>query len=247
LFCVQNPHFDCGEVADAFTGWSNLKRSHEARVEWIKQHLCSMLRIGIPLSTDSNAVAESQDFELETVLGFEERALVKGWDVGTSWTRFKKLNELTDDYRAIESETPDESIAGEALDFGTILESKLSPIERVPRDQLVLEFQQIAARIIAELDCILLELDRNKPTAGFPPIAWHNVWWYFVDKYDGLRLRLRLDEPWCETDHALADRIAQFYPQYTGVSRPSIYRRRSHLTTKCEEIIVGHVYDHFGH
>jgi hypothetical protein len=238
IFSTRFPQLDCQEVARDFTGWSDLKRSQDDRVKWIKEHLRSMIEIGIPLSPGSIAVDESKAFVPERYLGFEERALVKGWDVNKSWQRFKRQNELSDEYLGIEVDGADERVASEAVDFGIISESKLLPIDRVPSRKTDLELRELGAMISKELNGILNEVHQDNPTAGFPPIAWHKVWWYFTDKYTGLQLRLQLEEPCCETDQALAERIVAHYNGYVGINRLSVQRRRTQLSESCEAALI---------
>jgi hypothetical protein len=237
LFCTHNPELDCAQIAVRFD-WSDLKRSQEVRIQWIKEHLTSMIKQGVPLSINSRAVAESAELVLDNYFGFDERALVKGWDINKSWIRFKKHNEVGGAYRWLNVDGGEEGIAHEGIDFGLVPESKLIPIPPVPEGQMDLEFRELAVEITAELDSILNDLDRQKPTAGYPPIAWHNVWWHFAEMFSALHLNLRLDDPCCETDQLLAERISQNYAGYVGINRLKVQRRRTRLTDNCQATVI---------
>lgn len=238
-FCRLNPGLDIDQVAADFTGWNNLKRSKSDRVDWIKLQLRSMKEIGIPLPLESIAISEAVACETRTLLGFEERALIKRWDVKRSWNAFKNQQEINDEFVCVRDNDADDDVSAEAVDFGVISESKLVSYDPLPEGQRTLEVTELAAAIGQLLNSILDDFSQRKPQAGYNPIAWHSAWWHFTDKYSGMPLRLRLEEPCCDTDQVLADHIQQHYGEFPGVNRLAIQRRRTQLTEKCEgELII---------
>jgi len=246
-FCRLNPDLGIGGLAEHFTGWNNLKRSLEERVEWIKLNLGSMLYVGIRLPADSIAVQEVSALAIESTIGFEERALIKKWDVRKSWNAFKRQQELTDNFLCVQDTDADDDVSAESFDFGVISESRLQSFDpRLPEGQILLEMNELALAVTEILESVLDDLDRHKSGAGYVPIAWHNVWWHFTDKYSGMPLRLRLEDPPCETDHLLADHILQHYAAVAGINRLSVQRRRTQLTANGDKAIFVAVMDYMG-
>jgi hypothetical protein len=237
-FCRLNTDLDIDQVAADFTGWNNLKRSKSDRIDWIKLHLRSMNEIGIPLPPESLAVREAASCETSTVLGFEERALIKGWDVKRSWNAFKKQQEINDEFVCVQENEASDDVSAEAVDFGVVSESKLVSYDPLPEGQRTLEVTELAVSIGELLNSILDDFSQKKPQAGYNPIAWHSAWWHFTDKYSGMPLRLRLEEPCCDTDQVLADHIQEHYAEVPGVNRLCIQRRRTQLTEKCEGALI---------
>ena len=84
------------------------------------------------------------------------------------------------------------------------------------------------------------ELHRHKPSDGYRPVAWHNVFWNLVSEYERLRLALETHAPFHDTDQALAAHIAMHYPEVTSTSRPVVVRRRQRLYAECvQKIQIG--------
>jgi hypothetical protein len=245
-FCRLNPALDTEQVAESFTGWSGLKRGKPELVTWVTDHLASMVEIGIPLPGDSLAVREASSVKHEQILGFEERALIKKWDVKKSWNAFRKQQGILAGFVCID-ESADDDVAGESTDYGIISESRLLVHNPLPDGQKLLEMADLAAQIEDILDEILTDLTTRKPQAGYNPIAWHNTWWSITDKYSGLPLNLRLELPCCETDQILSDHIVRHYVDFLAISRLSVQRRRTQLTEKCEGAIIAAVRSYLDH
>lgn len=237
-FCRLNPDLNIEHVAENFTGWNNLKRSKPDRVDWIMRNLGSMIQIGIQLPAESLAVREAAAVETDPVLGFEERALLKRWDVKRSWNAFRKQQEINDDFVCVRATDASDDVSAESVDFGVISESKLLSYDPLPEGQQLLEMSDLADRVVEILDSILDDFSRKKPLAAYNPIAWHNAWWHFTDKYSGMPLRLRLEQPCCDTDQLLSDHILQHYVEFLGINRLSVQRRRTQLIDKCDSAVI---------
>ena len=238
-FCRRFPELGIKEVANTFSGWAGLKRNRDYKINYVAQNLYSMKALGVCLS-DSVAMAEIAKQQFDITLGFEERALVKGWEIGRSWKDFVRQEELHHSYIAIDKPLDgNEGTAYESVDLGYVPESKLSSNYSFQNIANEYDFMEIGVAVTADLNSILEEFHSNKPHDGYRPIAWHNVWWHIYDKYIALALGLRGLDPVCDTDSLLAQHIAAHYPEILKVTRLNIQRRRSSLTVSCESHIVG--------
>ena len=95
----------------------------------------------------------------------------------------------------------------------------------------------MGASLSDDLRDMLEHLHSEKPTDGYHPIAWHNVWWNIISKYEGLPLILEMREPLCDVDHVLATHIAENYTDVVKPNRLNIQRRRTRLNDSCAEVI----------
>ncbi|HLA94414.1 MAG TPA: hypothetical protein VK612_01750, partial [Pyrinomonadaceae bacterium] len=108
-YCRMYPELGLEGVAANFTGWDGLKLGMENRRRWIAHHLHSMSAVEVQLPGESVAITESLGMEFADVFGFDERALVKGWKIGTSWQAFKKQEEISSEYLCVDASDADES------------------------------------------------------------------------------------------------------------------------------------------
>ena len=111
--------------------------------------------------------------------------------------------------------------------------------------ELKMDLRLLGESLGPELTSLMESMHAAKPTDGYRPIAWHNVFWRVTDDYDWLAVLLEVKEPHQETDQALADHLAANYHDVAGVSRPSIYRRRKRLDGACDQRIVAMLRERF--
>jgi hypothetical protein len=107
------------------------------------------------------------------------------------------------------------------------------------------EWLLLAKEIRPDLMTALEELHATSSTAGYQPIAEHNVFWTLSSEYESLPLRLELRDPFRETDQELADHLGANYPEVESTSRPVISRRRKKLYDACATRIIGRLREHF--
>lgn len=236
--CQAAPDLSLNEIAESFNGWEGLNLGVDRRREWIAQHLRSMSERGITLPADK-AVAEAKAQIAEAKYGYDERALVKKWQVAVSWKDFKEQQEIDSSYLCItDPDSEEASPADEAFDYGSITVARVVlNLEGPPAGETLVDLNRMGMSLSGDLRDVLEHLHTGKPMDGYRPIAWHNVWWNISSKYEGLPLRLETREPLCDVDHALAAHIAENYTDVAKPSRLNIQRRRTRLYDSCVEII----------
>jgi hypothetical protein len=236
--CCAAPDLSLAEIAENFTGWDGLKLGPDDRRVWVAEHLRSMSEMGVPLPA-VKAVAEAQEQTAEAKYGYDERALVKGWQVALSWKDFKEQQEIDSSYLCItDPDSEEESAADESFDYGSITVARVVlNLEGPPAGETLVDLNRMGASLSGDLRDMLEQLHAEKPTDGYRPIAWHNVWWNIISKYEGLPLILETRDPLCDVDHALATHIAENYTDVVKPNRLNIQRRRTRLNASCVEVI----------
>ncbi|HEV7858771.1 MAG TPA: hypothetical protein VGO91_09105 [Pyrinomonadaceae bacterium] len=236
--CCAAPDISLAEIAEGFTGWDGLKRGADDRRAWVAEHLRSMSEQGIPLPTNK-AIAEAKEQVAEANYGYDERALVKEWQVSLSWKDFKEQHELDSSYLYLtDPDSEEESAANEGFDYGSITVARVVlNLEGPPAGETLLDLNRMGASLSVDLREMLEQLHAEKPTDGYHPIAWHNVWWNIISKYEGLSFMLETRAPLCDVDHVLATHIAENYTDVLKPNRLNIQRRRTRLNDSCVEII----------
>ena len=237
-FCCAAPDSSLAEIDEGFTGWDGLKLGADDRRAWVAENLRSMHELGIPLPT-SRAIAEAKEQIAEAKYGFDERALVKGWKVALSWKDFKEQQEIDSSYLCItDPDSEEESSANESFDYGSISVARVVlNLEGPPAGETLVDLNRMGASLSGDLRDVLEHLHADKPTDGYHPIAWHNVWWNIISKYEGLPLNLETRDPLCDVDHVLAAHITENYTDVVKANRLNILRRRTRLNDSCVEII----------
>jgi hypothetical protein len=236
--CCASPDLSLVEIAESFTGWDGLKLGADDRRAWVAENLRSMNELGIPLPT-VKAIAEAKEHIAEAKYGYDERALVKAWKVALSWKDFKEQQEIDSSYLCItDPDSEEESPANEGFDYGSITVARVVlNLEGPPAGETLVDLNRMGASLSGDLRDMLEHLHAEKPTDGYHPIAWHNVWWNIVSKYEGLPLILEVRDPLCDVDHVLAAHIAENYTDVVKPNRLNIQRRRTRLNDSCVEII----------
>jgi len=240
---IANQGISVEDLCKTFNGWLGLKRNPEKKMKWIVNHLSSMCFLGVPFPAGTHAVEEATRIQVNPVFGYEEKALVRRWDALFSWNSFKDQQELDCHFQSL-SMDDSESVAEEAYDYGGLTSAKVAlQLADAGFGKSLLETQidinNLADRLNLDLANVLESLHFSKPTDGYRPIAWHNVWWDITEKYDGLPLCLELKDPACQTDQKLADCLTGSYPDVKNVNRLNVQRRRTRLNQTCDELILG--------
>jgi hypothetical protein len=237
-FCLAEPELSLAEVAETFAGWDGLKLGAENRKTWVADHLRSMVELGVPLP-ENRAAAEAARMPDGAQFGYEERALVKEWQVALSWKDFKAQQEIDGSYLCItDPDSEEESSANEAFDYGSITVARVVlNLESPPAGETVVDLNRMGVSLSDDLREMLEYLHAEKPADGFRPIAWHNVWWNVISKYEGLPLRLETRDPLCDVDHKLAAHIAESYADVAKPNRLNVQRRRTRLYESSVEVI----------
>lgn len=239
---IANQDLTLEEFCESFKGWLGLKRSREKRMEWVVNHLSSMRSLGVPFSGGALAVGEASRIRVDTVFGYEVKALVRRWDAQRSWNSFKDQQELDCDFQSL-SDDASESFTGEGFDYGALTSAKVAlELADAGFGRSVLDTQldlnALACELNVDLTNVMESLHSSKPKDGYRPIAWHNVWWDITEKYDGLPLSLELRDPACQSDQKLADHLLVNYPEVKKVNRLNLQRRRTRLNQSCDEMIL---------
>ncbi len=237
-FCCASPSLSLNEIAESFTGWDGLKRSVEDRKIWVAEHLRSMSDLGVPVPA-IRAVAEAIDRTSEAKYGYDERALVKEWQVALSWKDFKAQQEIDASFLCItDPDSEEETSPNESFDYGSItIAQVVLNLEAPPTGETLVDLNRMGASLSADLRDLLEHLHGEKPADGYLPIAWHNVWWNVASKYEGLPLMLETRDPLCDVDHMLAAHIAENYGDVAKPNRLNVQRRRTRLYDGCVEVV----------
>lgn len=118
--------------------------------------------LGVPIPA-SRAVAEATEQTTETRYGYDERALVKEWQVALSWKDFKAQQEIDASFLCItDPDSEEETSANEAFDYGSISVARVVlNLEAPPAGETLVDLNvwQEAHRLV---------LDVYKLTATFP-------------------------------------------------------------------------------
>jgi hypothetical protein len=228
------------EIAERFTGWNGLKLGDENRVKWVHKHLRSMAAAGIEIASVATVEAcAGQPNEGENY-GYHELALVNKWRADLSWKDFKAQEELDSSYVSITDSglEEDTNVSDEAFDYGAITAARVViNLSATPSSELTVDLNRIGEKLTEDLLLLLETFHADKPSDGYFPIAWHNVWWTLVSSYEALSLDLSERDPCCDVDRTLADYISKTYATVIKPSRLNIFRRRTRFQDRCVEQI----------
>jgi hypothetical protein len=234
-FCLANPELSIEELGEQFAGWDGLKLGPSDRQRWIRKHLCSMLAAGVQLPQTIGNAAQAESEEVGDLYGYSEIALAKKWEVGRSWKDFKSREEIDTAYLCIEDESAEEAGVGdEKSDYGSISAAQVILALSTPSpSEFLVDFNQMGKTLTVDLYDLLKRFDAEKPSDGYSPIAWHNVWWYMISRYEAIPLELEVRDPLCDVDRELAEYIQKAYPEVLNPSRLNMFRRRSKFQSEC--------------
>lgn len=237
-FCQGHPELSVEELAQRFPGWDGLKLGKEDRAKWINKHLRSMAAAGIEINSVATQSTHMDPPGEEELYRYHELALVNKWKAELSWKDFKEQEEIDRSYVSITDSDSDEDpgVGEEAFDYGAIIAAQVVlNLSGQTTEELAVDFNRLGEQLTSDLLGLLETFHAQKPSDGYFPIAWHNVWWSIASKYEAVPLDLCERDPFCEVDRTLADYIGDTYPVVIKPSRLNIFRRRTRFQDKCIE------------
>lgn len=235
--CRARPTATIDELAASFPWDKGLKRDSEWKKQRVAKNLRSMRAAGIFIPCA--AMDELGDEGGEVYTFNEEGYATSTKRIEQSWWDFKRQQNLDAYYLSIIDSDSSTGVEAEAVDFGSVGIAKIVLGSDPGLDkETVLDLHLLGESLGPELTGLMEAMHAGKPRDGFRPIAWHNVFWCLSSDYEGLQMRLRIQDPFCERDQELADYLAENYREVAGTSRPVIYRRRRALHEVCEEKVL---------
>lgn len=232
--CRLLPSPTLDELSNCFPWALGLKRNPEWKRMRIADYLRSMLALGVELP--SSAI-KALGTEGESVFKFNEVYYATSRRrLELSWRDFRMQQELGRRFVCLIDD--EESVAAEAFDYGVIAHGRALREVASDRDlHGAVALTMIGRRLGSELTALMESAHTQRPTDGYRPIAWHNVFWELVSEYEALQPPIEIHDPYCERDQDLADHLKSNFPEVRGVSRPSILRRRRRLQEQCDNRI----------
>jgi len=234
--CLAYPNATLSELVELFPWEDGLKRAHKWKEDWIADHLRSMVAAGIPLpATIVTTLGKHGTPKYE----FNEVAYAVAPErLKRSWNDFKRRQGYDAQLSTIADEGDSAGIVDEGVDYGLVPMAEVVLGEITTQDvELEIDLQLLGQRISDDLAELLERMHVAKPSDGYRPVAWHNVFWNLISEYVRLRLSLTTHDPLLETDQELSEHIKIHYPEVKSVSRPAILRRRQSLSAECARLI----------
>lgn len=244
--CHHQPCFTLEQLQELFPWAAGLKRSEAWKQARLLGYLCSFRAVGVPLPSDlCRSLGRITEQDIPSFQFDEVAYAVSSKRLEQSWKDLKEAMEWSDRFVGIITEDEETASAAEFLDYGSVTSARwlVNPMDGNPEN--VMEWLLLAQEIRPDLLKILDDLHAVSGTAGYPPIAWHNVFWTLSSEYESLPLSLELRDPFRETDQELADHLEANYPEVESTSRPMISRRRKKLYDACAARIIGRLREHF--
>ncbi|MCW5968647.1 MAG: hypothetical protein KIT57_09045 [Blastocatellales bacterium] len=234
--CLARPHSTINDLVANFAWEEGLKRDTIWKRSWVVNHLRSFVAAGIPLP---ESLVYTLGDEGESRFEYNEIAFaVAPLRLKQSWIDFKKNQDYARRFLSISEETNAAGTAEEGVDYGIITMAEVARQTYFDDDrELKVDLQLLGKKLSTELGALLDRFHAEKPRDGYPPIAWHHVFWNLISEYMRLRLDLAVRDPFHEKDQELADYIKEHYGEVRSISRPVILRRRNTLTKACEDLI----------
>lgn len=235
------------ELTVAFPWGKGLKRDMEWKRQRIIKNLRSIRAADISLSCSAmNELGGEGDEGNEIYTFNEEGYAISTRRVEQSWWDFKRQQNLDAYYLSVVDSDTNTGVEAETVDYGTISIAKIVIGSDSGLDQeTALDLHLLGEELSPELTQLMEIMHADKPKDGYRPIAWHNVFWCISSDYEGLRLNLSMQDPFCERDQELADYLADNYREVASTSRPVIYRRRRALHAVCEEKVLERIRERF--
>lgn len=234
--CLAYPNAALSELVELFPWENGLKRAHEWKEDWVADHLRSLIAVGIPLPEPIVAALGKRGtprYEFNEVAYAIAPERLK-----RSWNDFKRQQGYDAQVSTIADEGDSAGIADEGFDYGLVPMAEVVLGEITTQDlELEIDLQLLGQTLSDDLTELLEKMHVAKPSDGYQPVAWHNVFWNLISEYVRLQLRLTTRDPLLETDRELSNHIKIHYPEVKSVSRPAILRRRQNLSAECERLI----------
>lgn len=243
--CRAQPEVTVADLVALFPWAKGLNRSEQWKQSRLVRYLKSFAAVGITLP---ESFVEDLPDEGEPLFDFNEiKYAVSHTRLERSWKDFKEDHDHGSEFLCIDDSEDAADVHAERADYGSIRMADVVMNLACPDEEfeLKMDLRLLGESLGPELTSLMESMHTAKPTDGYRPIAWHNVFWRVSDDYDWLALLLEVKEPHQETDQALADHLAANYPDVAGVSRPSIYRRRKRLDGACDQKIVALLRERF--
>jgi hypothetical protein len=242
--CAASRFNDLDEIVDIYPWHPGLKRDHQWKRKRIADELRSMIALGIPLP---GYILEILGDEGEPLFRFNEIASATApRRLELSWGDFKKSQQIGDQFLCINDSEDETGVAAEGIDYGSVPMARLVAQISPPTDiEIAADLSDMGSSLSTEITAKMEAMHTTKPSGGYHPIAWHNVFWEVVSEYEVLVLSLEQHVPFCETDQVLADYIVVNYTEVVAASRPSITRRRIKLYGACKDLILARVFRYF--
>lgn len=241
--CHRCPLYTIEQLQEHFPWAAGLKRSESWKRARLLGYLFSFCSVDVHLPSDLCQSLERMENHDIPSFQFDEIAYaVSGKRMEQSWKDFKEAMEWSDRFVGIFTEEAEATSTAEFFDYGSVASANWLMDGGAEN---AVEWLLLAKEIRPVLMNTLEELQATNSTAGYQPIAWHNVFWNLSSDYESLPLTLELRDPYQETDQELADHLKSHYSEVEGTSRPVISRRRKKLYDVCVARIIGRLREHF--
>ena len=233
--CRCHPSLDFDELVGRFGWWAGLRRSLAWKQEWVACHLRSFLRHGISLPLEVEVALEERG---EAKFDYQEVP----WAIASrrlqrTWQDFVRDQGVMAQTVTIVEDVSSE-LAAESFDYRAISMAEVaSQVIVDPGIELALDLARMSEVVSRDISLTLSDLHRQYPRDGYPPVAWHNVFWSLQDEYDLLNLEIETREPEIESDRRLLGHLLENYPEVEPLTRPTLNRRRNRLNGLCRDQI----------
>ncbi|MFZ4987296.1 MAG: hypothetical protein ACOYLF_17725 [Blastocatellia bacterium] len=245
-FCRANPEGDLETMVKRFPWWQGLKRNEAWKSDWIADHIRSIDREGIELpSSTIRAIGDLGRPRHE----YNEIAFATAPQrLSLAWGDFRRDLGPLAGASGIVDEISGTDIANESLNYGAISMAQIvSTLVASHNLDLELDLERMGSTASREIKSRLADLYQTDPQGCHRPLAWHNVFWMILSKYEPLPLDLETRDPLVETDEKLASYLASFYLELEPLTRGKVRRRRLDLTGICLKSIYSAVEQLFRH
>lgn len=239
--CYAHPTATPDDLLPLFPWAHGLKRSAEWKRARLAQYLASFAAAGLVLPINFHCTTTLP------LLPFHEVAYaVAPKRLEQSWRAFKEQWEWSEDFIGIVMDESDEYAEG--VDYSAIPLARVAAQAALRQEtSLHLELRWLGQSLTPALHELVSEWQAAHQHDGYPPIAWHNVFWTLTEEYEALPLALDQREPQRATDQELAEHLSLAYPEVKSTSRPVVARRRKQLYEACAEKIVTRLRENFAH
>ena len=242
--CVRQRTIRLDELVEVLPWAPGMKLGEDWKRQRVIDELRSMIELGVPLPehvSDLLAGEGKPRFEFnEIAFACSPRRLK------LSWQDFKRDQQLDDRFVCVLASEEDSSTAAESFDYGSITMARVVLGASTTADlELRTDLRLLGSTLGPEISAISELMHSAKPSDGYRPIGWHNVFWVICSDYEALQLALKMLDPFCSTDQKLADWVADNYREVVGTSRPVILRRRKALHDACTRLIHSAMNDKF--
>lgn len=239
--CTSREFDSLADLAAVYPWNAGLKRDQAWKMERVADLICSMQRQDIFLPPGILKLAEPSGREK---FQFSEiAAAISAKRLWLSWGDFHDLiNQEVGHLSLVDEESQDDGAENEGMDFGVVTIAKVMLHTGYGIEpELMVDLMDLGAAISRDLNTLLQQFHETKPKDGYPPVAWHHVFWNVSSDYEGLCLTIEMRTPFIEKDEELGKFVSLQYPEVVSTSRPVILRRRKALSEACADTIQCHL------